>query len=61
MSRAQDYWKFADECLRWAAKAETEKERDTFLQMARDWTLAAMRLEHVFVPRHLGEHRSPPH
>jgi hypothetical protein len=31
----------ADECLRWARSAKTEREREAFLAMARTWTLAA--------------------
>jgi hypothetical protein len=45
MTTAQDYRQFADECLRWADEAETEEFKDAFIQMARDWTLAAMQLE----------------
>jgi hypothetical protein len=45
MTTAQEYRKFAEECLRWATEAETEEFKDAFIQMARDWTLAAMRLE----------------
>ena len=51
MTIPQEYRKFADECLRWATEAETEEFRDAFIQMARDWTLAAMRLEGVLAPR----------
>jgi len=57
MATAQDYRKFAEECLRWATEAETEEFKDAFLQMARDWTLAAMRLEGVLVPRQQGDER----
>jgi hypothetical protein len=35
----------ANECLGWARTAKTEREREIFLQMARAWTEAAMRLE----------------
>lgn len=50
MTTAEEYRKFADECLRWATEAETEEFKDAFIQMARDWTLAAMRLEGVLAP-----------
>jgi hypothetical protein len=50
MAKAQEYRKFAEECLRWADEAETEEFKDAFIQMARDWTLAAMRLEAVAAP-----------
>jgi hypothetical protein len=50
MTTAQEYRKFADECLRWADEAETEEFRNAFIQMARDWTLAALRLDGLSVP-----------
>ena len=50
MTTAPEYRKFADECLRWADEAETEEFKNAFLQMARDWTLAALRLEGVLDP-----------
>ena len=51
MTTPQEYRKFADECLRWATEAETDEFKDAFIQMARDWTLVAMRLEGVLAPR----------
>lgn len=54
MTTAQEYRKFADECLRWATEAETEEFKDAFIQMARDWTLAAMRLDGVSAPLQIG-------
>jgi len=51
MTTAQEYRNFADECLRWADEAETEEFRNAFMQMARDWTLAALRLDGLSVPR----------
>jgi hypothetical protein len=54
MATAQEYRKFAEECLRWADEAETEEFKDAFIQMARDWTLAAMRLE-APPPRESGD------
>jgi hypothetical protein len=54
MTTAQEYRKFADECLRWATEAETEEFKDAFIQMARDWTLAAMRLEGLSPPPPAG-------
>jgi hypothetical protein len=60
MTTAQEYRKFAEECLLWATEAETEEFKDTFLQMARDWTLAAMRLEGVLEPRQQDNERPAP-
>jgi hypothetical protein len=50
MTTASEYRQFATECLRWAAEAETEDDREAFLQLAHDWTLAALRIEGVLVP-----------
>jgi hypothetical protein len=50
MATVSEYWQFADECLRWAAEAETEDDRKAFLELARDWTLAALRLEGAAIP-----------
>jgi hypothetical protein len=54
MTTAQEYRKFADECLRWADEAATEEFRNAFIQMARDWTLAALRLDGLSVPPQVG-------
>ena len=50
MTTAKEYREFANECLRWAAEVEAEDDRQAFLDMARDWTLAAMRLEGMLIP-----------
>ena len=50
MATVNEYRQFANECLRWAAEAETEDDRKAFLELARDWTLAALRLEGVVTP-----------
>jgi hypothetical protein len=46
---AKEYREFAGECLRWATEVE-EDQRQAFLDLARDWTLAAMRLEGTLIP-----------
>jgi hypothetical protein len=50
MATASEYRQFATECLRWATEAETDDMRNAFLDMARHWTLAALRLEGVLIP-----------
>jgi hypothetical protein len=35
------YQQYIRECMRWAAKAQTEEERLTFLEMADAWTRVA--------------------
>jgi hypothetical protein len=54
---AKEYRKFADECLRWATEV-TDDERQAFLDMARDWALAAMRLEGTLILS--GDQQPPP-
>jgi hypothetical protein len=49
MATGDGFRQYAQEWLRWADQAKTEEERAAFLDMARDWTLAAMRLEGVSV------------
>jgi hypothetical protein len=44
MTTADEYREYAKECLHWADEAETDEQRQSFLDMARDWTLAALRL-----------------
>jgi hypothetical protein len=50
MTTAKEYREFANECLRWAAEVKADDDRQAFLDMARDWTLAAMRLEGMLIP-----------
>jgi hypothetical protein len=45
MSTADEYHKFARDCLRWAARARTEEQREQFLSLARNWTEAALEIE----------------
>jgi hypothetical protein len=57
MTTAKAYREFASECLRWATEV-ADDERQAFLDLARDWTLAAMRLEGTLIPT--GEQRLAP-
>jgi hypothetical protein len=41
MSEASQFRQYADEALCWAAKAATEKERRSLMQLARTWAEAA--------------------
>ena len=47
MSTVNEYHKYARDCLRWAARARTEEQRQQFLSLADDWTHAALGLEGV--------------
>jgi hypothetical protein len=46
---ASEYRAFANECIRWAAEAETDADRNSLLELARDWTHAAMHLEGLLI------------
>jgi len=50
MTTAKEYREFAKECLKWADEAKADNDRNSFLELARDWTLAAIRLEGGFAP-----------
>jgi len=41
--------KYARDCLRWAARARTEEQRERFLTLAHDWRQAAL-LDDVTAP-----------
>jgi hypothetical protein len=41
MSEASQFREYADDALRWAAKATTEKERRSLMGLARTWAEAA--------------------
>ncbi len=45
MNNASAYRQYARECVESAAKASTEVERRTFLDMARTWEHAALAIE----------------
>ena len=42
MVTAKEYRDLAVEFYRWADEAEAEEIRDTYLRLAREWTLAAL-------------------
>jgi len=42
MVTAKEYRGLALKFYRWAAEAETEEVRDTYLRLARGWTIAAL-------------------
>jgi hypothetical protein len=50
MATADEYLRFADECMSWARGAKTDGERKAFLDMAKAWTLAAAKVNGGVVP-----------
>ena len=57
MTTARKYRKLASKCLRWATEVQVMDDRQAFLDLARDWTLAAMRLKGLMVPETKMESR----
>jgi hypothetical protein len=45
MVSAKQYRQFREECLRWAQAARNEAERDIYLQLAKTWHEAELRLQ----------------
>jgi hypothetical protein len=43
MSKADEFWRFADEALRRAAQCKSEKEQQVLFNLALAWTQAALR------------------
>ena len=56
----RDYQQYAEECLRWADKADSEQHRELFLSMARAWTQADLILRGVMVAKANDEFESLP-
>jgi hypothetical protein len=42
MITSHEYQQFAHECTKWAIGAPTDQDRKSFLELACDWTFAAM-------------------
>ena len=47
MTTADEYHRYARECLQWASEAETEEQRANFFAMARAWMQASLQMAHV--------------
>ena len=45
MSKADDFRKYAEEAMRGAIHATSEKDKNAFIELARTWTQAALRME----------------
>lgn len=43
MSQADEFRDYAEEALRWARRADNDRDRLALLELARTWTLAAER------------------
>jgi hypothetical protein len=51
MSNPNQYWEYAEEATRRALQSKTEKEEQALLELARTWTLAALRSGGVVLGR----------
>ena len=47
MTSPRDYKRYAQDCLRWAAQAEIQNDREQLLDMARAWTHVALAQQDV--------------
>jgi hypothetical protein len=47
MTTSNEYRQFARECTNWASEAATDEIRDSFLDLACDWTFAALAVGRV--------------
>jgi hypothetical protein len=45
MTTSREYRQFAHECTKWADETETDEARNAFLDLACDWTFAALCLD----------------
>ena len=48
MSKADQFRQYAEEAMRWARQAKTEKEKQAYIDLARTWTQAAVQSEYIF-------------
>jgi len=50
MTSADEYHRYARECLQWASEAESEEQRANFFAMARTWMQAALQMARASSP-----------
>jgi hypothetical protein len=48
MSKADQFQQYAEEAMRWARQAKTEKEKQAYIDLARTWTQAVVQSEYIF-------------
>jgi len=48
MSNADQFRQYAEEAMCWARQSKTENEKQALIELARTWTQAAVRGEHIF-------------
>jgi ribosomal protein L17 len=51
VTTADEYQRYADECIEWARKAKTDAERKAFLDMALAWTKAGAKATGEALPK----------
>jgi hypothetical protein len=45
MSKADEYWQYANEAMHWARRSKNEKEKLALIELARTWMQAALHRE----------------
>jgi hypothetical protein len=58
MSEADQFRQYAQEAMRWARQAKTEKEKRALLELARTWLQAALESDSTVVNVSPPEHRA---
>jgi hypothetical protein len=59
MTTSSEYRQFARECTNWASEASTHEIRDSFLDLACDWTFAALAVGRVETNRGNAKSKLP--
>jgi hypothetical protein len=57
MTTSREYRQFARECTKWADETDTNEARKAFLDLARDWSFAALTVDRIEKKQPSAEHR----
>ena len=60
MTKAPEYWKYAEEALRGASESKSDKEKQVLIKLARLWSQAALKAEVPSPPSTLSNDSHPP-
>jgi hypothetical protein len=47
MTTSREYRQFARKCAKWAVETNTDETRNAFLDLACDWTFAALAIDRI--------------
>jgi vacuolar-type H+-ATPase subunit D/Vma8 len=48
MQKAEQFRQYAEEAMRWAYQAKSQKEKEALIELASTWTQAAVQSEHIY-------------